>query len=82
MAINEDGSLLASGGLDSVGRVWDLRTGRTVMYLDSHMLPVYALDWGTDGYRLLSVRSVDGLLGRWDAVGARDGEVRARTPTG
>jgi len=31
---NSDGSLLASGGQDSIGRIWDLRTGRTVMILE------------------------------------------------
>jgi U4/U6 small nuclear ribonucleoprotein PRP4 len=41
------------------------------MYLDSHMLPVYALDWSPDGYRLLS-GSADGFMQCWDVRQVRE----------
>ena len=77
------GSLLASAGLDSIGRIWDLRTGRTVMILDGHSREIYALDWAVDGHRLLSGGG-DGWVKAWDlrrpgkavgAVGAHRGVV-------
>ncbi|EPE08249.1 u4 u6 small nuclear ribonucleoprotein prp4 [Ophiostoma piceae UAMH 11346] len=69
VSFNSDGSLLASAGLDSIGRIWDLRSGRTVMILDGpldgHIKPIYGLDWGADGHRLLSA-SADGWVKCWD----------------
>ena len=54
-----------SGHESSVGRIWDIRTGRMVMFLDSHIQPIHALDWGSDGYRVLS-GSADGYIKCWD----------------
>jgi U4/U6 small nuclear ribonucleoprotein PRP4 len=79
---NGDGSLLASGGMDSVGRVWDIRTGRMAMFLDSHIQPIHTLDWGADGYRVLT-GSMDGYIKCWDlralketaSIGAHSGGV-------
>ena len=70
MSFNTDGSLLASGGFDSIGRIWDLRTGRTVMILDGHIREIYSLDWGIDGYRVLS-GSGDGWVKCWDMRAVR-----------
>ncbi|OCL01838.1 U4/U6 small nuclear ribonucleo protein-like protein Prp4 [Glonium stellatum] len=71
VSFNTDGSLLASAGLDSIGRIWDLRTGRMVMLLDSHIKPIYALDWSVDGYRILS-GSGDGFAKCWDLRAMRE----------
>ena len=69
ISFNTDGSLLASAGLDSIGRIWDLRSGRTVMildgHLDGHIKPIHALDWGSDGHRVLT-GSADGWIKCWD----------------
>lgn len=67
VSFSTDGSLLVSGGLDSIGRIWDLRTGRTVMILeqDGHIKPIYATDWGSDGHRVLT-GSGDGWIKCWD----------------
>ncbi|ERT03048.1 U4/U6 small nuclear ribonucleoprotein PRP4 [Sporothrix schenckii 1099-18] len=69
VSFNTDGSLIASAGLDSIGRIWDLRSGRTAMILDGpldgHIKPIYGLDWAADGHRLLTA-SADGWIKCWD----------------
>ena len=65
-----------------MGRIWDLRTGRTVMILDGHIREIYSLDWGSDGHRVLS-GSGDGWVKCWDiravrctgGIGAHNGNV-------
>lgn len=37
LAFHPDGSLALSGSFDSYGRVWDLRTGRCIMFLEGHL---------------------------------------------
>lgn len=39
----------SSRGLDAYGRVWDLRSGRCVMFLEGHLKPVLAVDFSDDG---------------------------------
>jgi U4/U6 small nuclear ribonucleoprotein PRP4 len=51
--------------MDSIGRIWDLRTGRTVMILEGHVREIFGMDWGVDGYRVLS-GSGDGWVKCWD----------------
>jgi U4/U6 small nuclear ribonucleoprotein PRP4 len=53
-----DGSLVASGGLDAIGRVWDLRTGRTAMVLDGHVQAIYAIAFSPNGFGCFSFCSV------------------------
>ena len=36
-------------GLDAIGRVWDLRTGRTAMVLDGHVQGLYAIAFSPNG---------------------------------
>lgn len=36
-------------GLDAIGRVWDLRTGRTAMVLDGHGQAIYGMDFSPNG---------------------------------
>jgi len=36
-------------GLDAIGRVWDLRTGRTAMVLDGHVQPVLSMAFSPTG---------------------------------
>lgn len=54
VAFQGDGALLASGGLDAIGRVWDLRTGRSIVTLEGHTKPILALDFSPDGYHLVT----------------------------
>lgn len=45
----DDGALVATGGLDAIARVWDARTGKTVWVLDGHVKQITALDWSPNG---------------------------------
>ncbi|KAJ2842569.1 hypothetical protein IWW36_005857, partial [Coemansia brasiliensis] len=47
-----DGSLVATAGLDGIGRVWDLRSGRSIMELEGHAKEIFGLDWSPNGYQL------------------------------
>ncbi|KAF3575664.1 hypothetical protein DY000_02035804 [Brassica cretica] len=53
-----DGTLLqtfeASSGLDSLARVWDLRTGRSILVFQGHIKPVLAVTFSPNGYHLAS----------------------------
>ena len=44
IAFQNDGSLAVSGGMDSFGRVWDLRTGQCIMFLEGKILKKMAVD--------------------------------------
>ena len=76
LSFSPDGSLLCTGGADSIARVWDLRTGNTIMILEGHMRDIHALDWAPDGYRVVS-GSADGLAIVWDVRAVRE---TARVP--
>lgn len=42
-----------SSGLDAIGRVWDLRTGKTAMVLDGHVQTIFAIDFSPNGSAFL-----------------------------
>lgn len=67
LAVHPDGSLLASGGLDSLARVWDLRTGRSISILqkNGHVKPIHAMSWRHNGYQLLT-GGADNAIKVWD----------------
>lgn len=52
LVAQNDGALAASAGMDAVGRLWDLRTGRNILKLEGHVKPVLALDFHPNGYQL------------------------------
>ena len=54
-----------SGGLDSFGRVWDLRTGQCIMFLEGHLKGVTGADWSPDGYHIVTC-SQDNTCKVWD----------------
>lgn len=43
-------------GLDAIGRVWDLRSGKTAMVLDGHVRDILGIDFSTNGSALLLQR--------------------------
>ncbi len=45
-------------GLDAIGRVWDLRTGRTAMVLDGHVQAIYSIGFSPNGFGCI-MHSVD-----------------------
>lgn len=54
IAFQIDGSVALTGGHDAFGRVWDLRTGRCIMFLDGHMGKIYAVDFSPNGYHMIT----------------------------
>jgi len=57
--------LVASGGLDAIGRVWDLRTGRTAMVLDGHVQAIFAIAFSPNGYQI-ATGAGDDTIRIWD----------------
>jgi U4/U6 small nuclear ribonucleoprotein PRP4 len=47
------------------GRVWDLRTGRSIMTLEGHVKSILALDFAPNGYQCAS-GSEDHSVRVWD----------------
>jgi U4/U6 small nuclear ribonucleoprotein PRP4 len=45
-------SFITSSGMDCYGRIWDLRTGRSIMLLHSHVQQVVAVDFSPCGYEV------------------------------
>ena len=41
--------LLTCSGFDAIGRVWDIRTGRTAMVLDGHVKEILSMDFAPNG---------------------------------
>lgn len=46
--------VLFVSGLDAFGRVWDLRTGRCVMFLEGHLGSIYGVDFSPNSYNIAS----------------------------
>jgi U4/U6 small nuclear ribonucleoprotein PRP4 len=42
-------ALALYSGLDAIGRVWDLRSGKTCMVLDGHVKDILAMDFSPNG---------------------------------
>ncbi len=36
--------------MDAYGRIWDLRTGRCIMFLEGHLKPVLSIDFSPNGF--------------------------------
>lgn len=64
-SFHPDGSIFASGGLDAVARIWDLRSGRSIATLQSHIKGIYGMDWSPNGYNLATA-SGDCSVKIWD----------------
>ena len=43
-------SIVSCRGMDAYGRVWDLRTGRCIMFLEGHLKPILSIDFSPNGY--------------------------------
>ncbi|XP_042474813.1 WD repeat-containing protein 48-like, partial [Macadamia integrifolia] len=65
LAMNDDGSLLVSGGTEKVVRVWDPRTGSKTMKLRGHTDNIRALLLDPTGSFCLSGSS-DSMIRLWD----------------
>lgn len=60
-----DGSLAASGGLDSLGRLWDVRTGKNILNLEGHIKSILSMDFSPNGY-VLATGSEDNTVRVYD----------------
>lgn len=65
LAVQNDGALAASGGMDAIGRVWDCRTGRNIFTCEGHVKAVLSLDFSPNGYQL-ATGSEDNTARVWD----------------
>ncbi|KAF5917682.1 hypothetical protein HPG69_013518 [Diceros bicornis minor] len=52
-------------GLDAFGRVWDLRTGRCIMFLEGHLKEIYGINFSPNGYHI-ATGSGDNTCKVWD----------------
>ncbi|PIK40496.1 putative U4/U6 small nuclear ribonucleoprotein Prp4 [Apostichopus japonicus] len=52
-------------GMDAFGRVWDLRTGRCIMFMEGHLKSVLAINFSPNGYQVVT-GSEDNTSKIWD----------------
>ncbi|MBX3376065.1 MAG: protein kinase [Phycisphaeraceae bacterium] len=67
VALSPDGKRVASGGFDTVVRVWDVEAGRAVASITPHAKPVMGLAFSPDG-AVLATASMDGTAQLLDAA--------------
>lgn len=65
IAFHPDGSLAATAGRDAFGRLWDLRTGRCIMFLEGHLRDLLCVDFAPNGYQL-ATGGQDNSVKIWD----------------
>jgi WD40 repeat protein len=71
VAINRDGSRLASASLDGDVKIWDARTGRMLHALAEHAGRIHAVCFNHDGQRLASA-CADHTIKIWDVAKGRE----------
>jgi general transcriptional corepressor TUP1 len=68
VAISPNGSFVAAGSLDTIVRIWDVKSGILVDRLRGHRDSVYSVAFTPDGRGLVS-GSLDKTLKYWDVSG-------------
>lgn len=71
IAYSPEGDLLATGGIDRVVRLWDLKTGEERQAFDGHRGTVHCLAFTPDGKTLAS-GSLDKMVRLWDVKTGRE----------
>jgi WD40 repeat protein/serine/threonine protein kinase len=66
VAFSQDGTRIATGGHDRTAKVWDARTGKSLLDLKGHMAPVTTVAFSPDGTRVVT-GSWDHTAKVWDA---------------
>jgi WD40 repeat protein len=69
IAVSPDGALVATGGGDDVGIIWELATQAQVAVLRGHTDSVVAVAWNAAG-TMLATGALDSSIRVWDRVGA------------
>jgi small GTP-binding protein len=64
-AFSPDGKRALTGGEDTIGRLWDLETGRCLRELKGHYSAVLSIEWSSDQRRVLT-SSADNTVRLWD----------------
>lgn len=65
VAVSPDGKLIAAGGKDRLGHVWNLETGELTASLRGHSAYVNEVTFSPSGKQLITAGE-DGVLRRWD----------------
>ena len=81
IAVNREGTLLASAGKDRTVRIWDSASGRPVKTLTDFSGPAQAVAFAPDGRRLVTAE-FQGDLRIWDIATAKPGRSRLRAWVG
>lgn len=58
-------------GLDAIGRVWDCRTGKSVLVLAGHAKEILSIEFSPNGYQLATA-SGDDTVRIWDMRALKD----------
>lgn len=65
LAVHPDSSLILSGDLSGIGRVWDLRSGQVVLNLRDHVRQILSAAFSPNGYQA-ATGSGDHSIKVWD----------------
>lgn len=57
--------LWSLSGQDAYGRIWDLRTGRCIMFMEGHLKSILSIDFNPNGYQV-ATGSEDHSIKVWD----------------
>ncbi len=76
VAVSPDGSMIASGAIDSVVSLWNPQTGKLDKKLRGHRKSVYSVQFSPDG-KTLATASSDRTIRLWDVASGKELKVLA-----
>jgi WD40 repeat protein len=71
VAISPDGSLIASGAIDSVVSIWNVASGKLDKQLRGHTKSIYSVQFSPDG-KTLATASSDRSVRLWDVASGKE----------